>query len=753
MRRTILAVGLALVAGVAGAAKTSHYWEWGWGVYGSGPDLDTARFDWHMVCFGTEPTDARTVEACNRILALNPRHKLVIRVWPILGLGDCPENGSQATFLHYLYVPGTREKILAETRRQIELVRKGVTSPENVAGCCFLEELPNHFTSAPFQGAWAAWKKGDALPWDIKRFQEPIERELGEPFDWSKEAHRRWWGAKYTQVINEIDQAMKQAMAGGSVFCYQGTSFNTLDHLQAGQSLFTPGILPIRYADIVKPGFADGIFGYPNNDAIWTKQTLAMARQLKCLFFSQIATPPGMRLTTFADHVALARTANPGNLGTFLYADAGRKARAWNELPYQDDTFWLGTDHMRRFGWDHKVNMDVVNRALAPRVQLDYDFSGLKRGDFAQVQVLVSNPKHPSWYGGNAELATLKNPRATLVVPTGLSIPEENNAAPTLPLGDIPPTEARTAEWWVRIDADGAKPDSNRPLRATVATDDGGAGQASSTAAREEISSNFGWRPISRSGESWVEPAFHLTEESPAVEMIPLVTEIACPQLACGPRRAVYRDVLAPGTRLVIGPKLKARLFGENALDEAARRFGAQGNAAAAFESGYQVYGTREVPLQPGHTYRLSVTGWATGEANSQVWLRFWGWDGGKRVMKEGGTVLVNRFTDRPSTAEERFTPPAFERGPLTLQIFFYRRCPEGKAGAIFYNACDLRDDMYPAGGLDVSGKLDGILSARVRPFSQWTYLDESDPQPYVPKLRLRFLPAAEIAAAEGTAK
>ena len=219
--RSFLAATLSFAAApAASAAPPSRYWELGWGLYG-GEGLDAARFDWHMISFGNVGANEKTVAALNEMLVLNPRHKFLIRVWPIMGLGDCPENRHQATLFHYLYKPGVREKVLAETKRQIELVCQGVTRPQNVYGSCFLEELPGHFTSSPFG---RKWKPDDDLPWDIKRFRKEIETELGEPLDWASEKHRLWWGRKYCQVLGEIHRAMKEASRGKPVFYYQATA-------------------------------------------------------------------------------------------------------------------------------------------------------------------------------------------------------------------------------------------------------------------------------------------------------------------------------------------------------------------------------------------------------------------------------------------------------------------------------------------------------------------------------------------------
>ncbi|HPP13148.1 MAG TPA: hypothetical protein PKW42_10490, partial [bacterium] len=493
-----------------------------------GEGLDAARFDWHMVCFGNIPADQRTVDSLNEILKLNPEHKLLIRVWPIGGLGDCPENRYQATLFHYLYQPGVREKLLAEARRQVEVVCRGVSHPENVYGCCFLEEMPGHFTGGGFS---PNWKKGDPLPWDMKRFQKEIEAELGEPLDWSSEKHRLWWGKKYCEVLKEINRTIKEASGGKPVFYYQATGYYTLDHLDLpfakGKSL---QVVPIRYRDILLPGVCDGIFGYPNNQAIWENQTQSMVNKYRCLMFSQLSMPPGMRLCRFDEMVMLSRWKSPGNVGTFLYGTHGRKQKAWNELEYQDaDSYWTLTDHIRHFAWTRGIGLDVVNRNLKPRLGLVYDLRNLKKGEFAHFQVQITNVREPSWYGGNAEEATLRNVRVTLSLPKGFAIPVTNNASPTLNLGDIPGQSVKLADWWVQAETDRPVISAQKPVRITVQA---GESLKEETVATEPAASlpSFETREIRRSGEKWVEPLYHCDKVPSVVELRPL-QEIVNPQL------------------------------------------------------------------------------------------------------------------------------------------------------------------------------------------------------------------------------
>ena len=556
--QTIGLVGLLwAVTGAAAGAEKSRYWELGWGLYG-GEGLDAARFDWHMICFGNVPATQQTVDGLNEILKLNPKHKFLIRVWPIMGKGDCKENRYQATLFHYLYKPGVREKVLEETKRQVELVCKGVSRPESVYGCCFLEELPGHFTSGRFGGVDG---KAGAMPWDIQRFQKPIEAELGAPWDGSREDHRLWWGRKYCQVIEEINRTMKQSSGGKPVFYYQATSWCTLDHLDLPLFREKPPrvVMPFRYSQILKPGVCDGIFGYPNNAAIWANQTEAMLEKYSCLMFSQMSLPPGMRICRFNEMVDLARWNNPGNVGSFLYGTHGRKARAWNSLEYQDDSsYWTVNDHARRFAWDRQIGTKIVDRALAPLVQLVYDFTKLSRDGFSHVFAQVTNPREPSWYGGNVEPATLRDVSVTLTVPAGFRIPPRHSAPAMIRLGDLPPLATTVADWWIEMEKDAAI-SAEAPISVALKSAGAGHTRALGTTPVSAIPS-FQQRTVTRSGDRWAEPLYNLPSMQPTVDLVARA-DILCPELGSETRTAVYRDLLRRGERLILGPGLKARLF------------------------------------------------------------------------------------------------------------------------------------------------------------------------------------------------
>jgi len=114
----VAVMGMSLAASGAAAQETGagRYWDLGVGCYFGGlnglSELDVARFDWLYLCFGNISADIETVDLLNRLLAINPDLKIVIRLWPIMGIGDHDLNRSQATFLHYLYRPEVKEKLL-----------------------------------------------------------------------------------------------------------------------------------------------------------------------------------------------------------------------------------------------------------------------------------------------------------------------------------------------------------------------------------------------------------------------------------------------------------------------------------------------------------------------------------------------------------------------------------------------------------------------------------------------------------------
>lgn len=299
---------------LSSAESVSAYWEWGYGIYGGDgilPDSTMAKYQWSTINFGNISTNQATIDRLNRILAINPNHKFLIRVWPILGLGDnLEENRYQATLFHYFYKSGTKSAIFNTISSQVHLVMDNLTNPNAVVGVVFLEELPYHFTgitSIPSSGQPS---------WDLIKFSSQITAELGQPFDLNNSQHRIWWGQKYSQAMKEICTQMRSASGGKPAFYWQQANYDTLD---TKSGTFSDRVLPIHLADIVTSDGCDGFFGYPINNSNWQTNTINLANITQGKFFSQISYPDFMRGTSFVHMAELAHQNHPNNLGAFFY--------------------------------------------------------------------------------------------------------------------------------------------------------------------------------------------------------------------------------------------------------------------------------------------------------------------------------------------------------------------------------------------------------------------------------------------------
>ena len=129
--------------------------------------------DWALVNFGSMPISGpETAVMINRFLALNPKLKIIVRVWPVNNLGG-PDSRHLATFLNYLYKPGVKEKLLEKTSRQIRSILDGVSKPQNVVGFAFMEELPYHFGMFGLDVS-----NPEKLPREVERYKQEIEADL-----------------------------------------------------------------------------------------------------------------------------------------------------------------------------------------------------------------------------------------------------------------------------------------------------------------------------------------------------------------------------------------------------------------------------------------------------------------------------------------------------------------------------------------------------------------------------------------------
>jgi hypothetical protein len=216
--------------------------------------------------------------------------------------------------------------------------------------------------------------------------------------------------------------------------------------------------------------------------------------------------------------------------------------------------------------------------------------------------------------------------------------------------------------------------------------------------------------------------------------------------------RVVYRDVLHPNTRLVIGPGAKATLFPKPLFDEKVRRFhpnkpGKLG--AVQFKEGYAVFAASGAAVRTGETYKCRVTAWADDGGNCLVIARFSGSEGGKATYRDA-SVVDNSCTDTPRVVESaEIQVPRFDHGEASMVLRFYR---SRNKGSVYYQSFDCRRADLPQQGLNVSRRLDGRLGDLVAPWTVWIYRDRSDPDAGGgPKLELRFLGPEEAKARQIT--
>jgi len=550
------------------AQQADHYWQWGWGSYGAGSVEDVARFDWSFVNFGNIADNEQTVAHLNAILRVNPNHRFVIRIWPTLGIGKLRNNRYQATLWDYFYRPEVKERIRGKIRHQYELLHKGLSNPEAIVGMTYLEEVPQHFTSSPFKS-----KITQAfMPWDMAPFEAEIRAELGHPFDISKEEDALWWGKKYCQYFNEMHQYMRSIAPNCKILYWQATYYNTLD--RADKKLFDNGVLPFYIEDLLKEGNCDGIFGYPNNDQVWQKQTMDIVQKHNCLFFSQISTPAGMRLTGFSDTVDRAMVKHPGNLGTFVYVGDDENIHAWNMIPEFKGKTNVHIDDLQRWiGHRYQVGMPVVKQILKPQLYLGYDFRDKAPGDYATVSATLYNPRNKSWFGGNADETALKNVELELSgIPDGYILPPEANSPRVLRIETLGGEEVIEATWWLQKDKER---DSFSPKQLQVAAQADGVEKTVQNAEGMQQSRSMNTEyTITRTGERWLMISGGSRGSNFHLELQALRRPVSYPRLTINNQEIVYRGSLGRGDKLLLYPGVKATLLtsGENRESDVSNR-------------------------------------------------------------------------------------------------------------------------------------------------------------------------------------
>lgn len=700
----------ALLSGLfsAGAfpGERDRYWLLGSGTYFGGlrggmTEVDVARFDWLFLCLGNIAVTPATVDQLSRMLVINPRLKIVIRVWPIGNLGDCDENHRQATFLHYLYAPGVKEKVLERTRAQIRLVLDRISKPENVVGASFLEELPLHFTGAPFHKNTT----GDTVSWDLERFRKEIEAERGRPLRWDDDT-RRWWGTKWCQVMGEIHTEMKRALEGRLVFYYQQTNHASLGMVPEGTPLEKPMLMPIRWTDIIRPGRCDGFFAYANNRTIWDGY-LRLAKEHNWCFFSQVAHPP-YRMSSWPEHMEMTKTRVQQNLGYFFYCEGDCAAsKRWTvDAGIPPGPEWnTSRVSIRRHTLRHlaleQIGVDVLSRQPALKLYLDLPLEQAAGSAWLRTRVIVENRREPPCYRDPAE-AVARQVTVTLKVPQGFALDPRHSPPAAIAMGDLAAGERRSAEWWVSV-----KPGfTGKPSSPFLLTGKTEGSPATVIATSADTATPFAQpHEIGISGTEWLEIPFRLSPSpvKPRVMIDVLAGPVRRPAVGEGNAVVAYEGVLESGTRLVMDADKGARLFALPLVDDdgAARADAADPTGFKPFDQGYLVVNsTIRRPIRGGTPLRVTVAGKSTDGGQSLVNLHFTA----KRQARDVA-VLVNRFSGDWQPVSQTVRAP--EDTDTLDRIYLYRF---GKKGKVWYGPMRVERTDIDDAGQDVSAALRGAF-------------------------------------------
>ena len=506
--------------------------------------------------------------------------------------------------------------------------------------------------------------------------------------------------------LDEIHAEMKRGAPGKAVFYWHIVMTRPLDEVPAGKTAWETDVLPYHFADIVKPGLCDGLFAYPNGAKLW-EMYQRPCKANRWPFFSHLSHPSFMRLGEWQWTVDAVKTPAPGNLGYFLYCEGTCAARnMWNDDPnVPKEPAWnqprlSSVLHARRFAARENVGMDVIRRHVGLTAQLDFDLENAKPRDVRHLCALVRNHKDPTYFTDPAE-AIARDVKVRLRLPAGLVNDGNHSAAAEVSLGDLPPGASRTVDWWVTI-ADPAAVQEKRPYSVSASSRDT-AGARAEAGGSAEIAHGQP-HEVRRAGETWLEPGYRLAGDRRArVTLEGMAGPVAGVSLSAGADTLVYRGEIAAGTRVVIAPDGKARLFGGSLLEATQPHFVDATDASGhhAHDAGYQVGGLPvRLPIQGGRKYRVSIAGKADGGANSLVVLRYRLADG----KTEDQSVLANRFDGQWREASEELAAPT---GAVRLElVVFYRFHQKGR---IWYGKVGLARSGMPADGEDVSAQVQGL--------------------------------------------
>ena len=714
-------------------AKSHHFWQWGMGYYYAGiagrlTELDAARSDWLLLRFPDLSASKQTVAQLNRLIEMNPRLKIMIRVWPMQNFypqkGDFTKNtpvGLASRMMYdYFYAPGVKEKILAETRRQIRVVVDNISKPENVAGMFLLEEMPQFLTDmAPL------YLEDGETNWAIEAYREEIEADYGKPFVWNDEA-RLWWAKKYLKIFDEIHLVMKEAGEGRTIFYWPATGYMHLDQLAAGAPLSTSSLIPVHVDEVVKPGRCDGLFGY-GSVSRFESEVLRFARERDWPFWTQLSHPCFMRDGSWEDTVKLVKTDVPQNLGTIFFCAGSCAGYPRNPNPQTVDhsippeergspTAHFGNhkiEHTRRVFDQLKVGLDVVEKYLVPTIALDYTMDALGADQSTRIFAQIHNTKDNSWYV-DPQQAILKDVSVQLLPPAGIEVDVDAGPA-QIALGEVEADGYRVVSWPVKVKK-GTRLSEDLPLRVKLTAANCPDVEIASRESTEAIAP-FEPHKVFRTGDSWVEPLYQLKQSfEPVLRLRVLQATAKNPLMTLGSSVVSYDGTLKAGQELQIGPGSAARLMPSNLVvgDPSVLHDPAGPHGAKPWSEGEEVASMRVMnPAKPGAKIRISLSGKVAGGAQSMVRLagfklpaQYLAWTGEPLLVG----ALTEEWQDEVSV---EITLPAEAD---IRQVLLYR---QGDQGTVWYGNVSVTPLDIPAEGLDVSDHVQGSLGTIVPGMSE----------------------------------
>ena len=568
---TMCAAGIMLFCGCNAAEKKAKampdydYWDLGVGGYGSNiisdiTLLDRARMDWLYVCFGNEPANKANTERLNKYLEMNPKQKYVIRLWPIFRHKRPGANQvTPVTFMDYLYMPGIKEKLMKNIKNQVDSVMLHISDKNAVYGFTFLEENPTHFSD-----------RGDRLPLgalpprDMVYYKAQYEKETGKKLDKWNEDTRRWWSSKYLQVTNEINSYIKEVSGGKRVFMYFLSHTRTLDFLNPGEPVTGPSILTFYMKDVIGHG-ADGLFAFPTN-AYYLKKWQDICAELKVPYFSQLSVGGQMRLPSWKDTLAIAKSKSKENVGYFFHAFDDIRGQ-WNDAPYGKGDPLIQDQFGKKYRMHcaaENVGMDVIRKNFAPELMFDHELKNLQLGSYAPIYCIVKNPADDTWFAAEDKgSGTMKNIKMKIELPEEFELPAPNNPYPVnMTLDELQGGESTVITWWVRRIKE--SPDSNKVFVKITASPE--------NAKQTVVSSSEGifrikapkFHPVSFSGNEFDHIEYDLPFGTRGfdTEITLECTARTCvrPALTLRNDRIVWNGMLSPQDKIRFAPGKKAYL-------------------------------------------------------------------------------------------------------------------------------------------------------------------------------------------------